>query len=64
MSNELEMVKGYCVGGLSMVPGLDESSDYMLGYRKALENMKRYVELLQAAEQRMADEYWDKQEAA
>lgn len=47
MFQSYEDVRQYCVGGLSVVPGLDESSDYMLGYRKALENVQRYIELRQ-----------------
>lgn len=47
MFKSYEDVRLYCAGGLSAVPGLDESSDYMLGYRKALENVQRYIELRQ-----------------
>lgn len=47
MFKSYEDVRQYCVGGLSGIPGLDKSSDYMLGYRRALENVQRYIELRQ-----------------
>lgn len=47
MFQSYEDVRQYCIGGLSTVPGLDESDPFMRGYRKALENVQRYIELRQ-----------------
>lgn len=47
MFKSYEDVRGYCAGGLKACPRPAESSAYMLGYRQALMNVQRYIELRQ-----------------
>lgn len=44
MFKELEIIRQYCIGGLSPIPAFDESTPYMQGYRRALENVQAYIE--------------------
>ena len=47
MFQSLEEIRQYCIGGMSTIPEFDEASPFMQGYRRALENVKHYVELRQ-----------------
>lgn len=65
MSEELEMIRHYLEGSLSVIPnGADPLTDYMTGYQKAIKNVHDFVRQMQERERRTADAYWDKQEAA
>ena len=47
MFQSLEEIRQYCIGGMSPIAEFDESDPFMRGYRRALENVKNYVELRQ-----------------
>lgn len=46
MFQSLEEIRQYCIGGMSTIPEFDETA-FQKGYRRALENVKHYVELRQ-----------------
>jgi len=47
MFRKLELIRQYCVGGLSVLPPVDKSSDFQRGQRAGLEMVRDYIELEQ-----------------
>ena len=44
MFKELEIIRQYCIGGMTPMASFDELDPYMQGYRRALENVQAYIE--------------------